>query len=260
GDSRRGKWWADNRCTCPTNTDALKLPYRAGSDPNNYSTSALKDCRIVDDDLDGKPGFTGKASALGLINSELYSANISHATWTGTVRDDRYHVGWAGDTVMPVERVVLGCLATGGACAPPGVDCGCAERWSAVQFVPLPDSTALDCTTYYNNVGSSNESVNQSAIDRQFSVPFGSCSGPGQCPANSLCRGNKCFPQTSRGACTSGSQNPCPSGTYCEGCPNDPASPETETSCRSDTACWPTAAECPASSTVSGGYCKLTPP
>ncbi|MET0284153.1 MAG: hypothetical protein ABW352_06775 [Polyangiales bacterium] len=258
-DPRRGKWWADNKCTCPTNPNTL--PARpASADPNNYSTVALKDCRINDDDKDGKPGFTAKASALGIINSELYNANISHGTWTGSIRDDRYHVGWAGDTVMPVERVVLGCLATGGACDKPGVDCGCAERWSAVQFVPLADSAALDCSVYYSNVGTPNEAVNQAAIDQQFSVPFGTCSGPGQCPANSLCRANRCFPQTSKGACTSGSQNPCPAGTFCEACPNDPGSAETETTCRSDTACWPTPAECPSAGSPAGGYCTATPP
>jgi hypothetical protein len=256
GDPRRGRWWSDNRCTCPTVASALELPARPGSaDPNNYSTAVLKDCRIVDDDGDGKPGFTAKASALGLINSELYNASVSHGTWTGSIREDRYHVGFAGEAVTPVERVVLGCLATGGACAVPGVDCGCAERWSAVQFVPLADSTPLDCSAYYT----ASEAVNQTAIDRQFSVPFGSCSGPGQCPRNSLCRANRCFPQTSKGACSSGSQNPCPAGTYCEPCPNDPGSPETETSCRSDTSCWPTAAECPSSGSMQGGNCVATP-
>jgi hypothetical protein len=256
GDPRRDKWWPDNRCTCPAAADALELPYRAGSaDPNNYSTAALKDCRIVDDDMDGKPGFTAKASALGLINSELYNANVSHGTWTGVIRDDRYHVGFAGDTVMPLERVVLGCLATGGACASPGVDCGCAERWSAVQFVPLADSAVLDCGAYYNG-----DAINQTAIDQQFSVPFGSCAGPGECPRGSICRANRCFPQTSKGACSSGSQNPCPAGTFCEACPNDAVSFETEMTCRSDTACWPTKAECPTAGSSVGGYCVATPP
>ncbi len=261
GDTRRGKWWSDNKCTCPTTAQANKLPARPNSaEPNNYSTTALRDCRIVDDDKDGKPGFTATASALGLINSELYNANVAHGFINGVIRDDRYHVGWAGDTKMPVERVVLGCAATGGACATPGVDCGCAERWASAQFVPLADSAVLDCNVYYSNVGSANEAVNQSAIDRQFSVPFGTCNGPGQCPQNSICRANRCFPQTSKGACTYGSQNPCPAGTYCEGCPNDVASPETETACRSDTSCWPTSAECPAAGSVVGGYCKATPP
>jgi hypothetical protein len=260
-DPRRGKWWSDNKCTCPTAADVLKLPARPGSaDINNYSTSPLKDCRISDDDMDNKPGFTAKLSALGLINSELYNANISHSTWTGVIRDDRYHVGFARDTVVPPERVVLGCLATGGACATPGVDCACADRWSSVQFVPLPDSAALDCSIYYSNVGSSSEAINQTVVDQQFSVPFGTCSGPGQCPQNSICRANKCFPQTSKGACTSGSQNPCPAGTFCESCPNDAASAETETTCRSDTSCWPTTAECPSAGGTTGGYCAATPP
>jgi len=260
GDSRRGKWWADNRCTCPTAANTAALPARPGSaDPNNYATTALRDCRIVDDDQDGKPGFTGKASALGIINSELYNANVSHGTWQGVIRADRYHIGYMLEP-NPLERVVIGCLATGGACAVPGVDCGCAERWQTVQFIPLADADPMTCDRFYTNYNAANETISQNAIDMLFSVPFGTCSAAGQCPLGSLCRANRCFPTTSKGACTSGSQNPCPAGTFCEGCPNDPGSPEVEMSCRSDTACWPTTAECPAAGSPVGGFCKVTPP
>jgi hypothetical protein len=260
GDPRRGKWWSNNRCTCPTAAGATALPARAGTaDPNNYATTPLRDCRIIDDDLDGKPGFTAKASALGIINSELYNANVSRSRWTGVVREDRYHVGFTAEP-NPLARVVLGCAATGGACATPGVDCGCADRWGAVQFVPLADSAVLDCNQFYSNVGAANESVNQTAIDMLFSVPFGTCSAAGQCPSGSICRANRCFPQTSKGACSAGSQNPCPAGSFCEPCPNDPGSPETEMTCRSDTACWPSVAECPSAGAPPGGFCPATPP
>jgi hypothetical protein len=259
-DTRRGKWWADNRCTCPTAATTALLPAKpASADPNNYSTTSLRDCRIIDDDLDNKPGFTGKASALGLINSELYNANISHGIWLGAIRADRFHIGYYSEP-NPVSRVVLGCLATGGACAPPGVDCGCAERWQTVQFVPLADSAAMSCGMFLTNFNAANEGVNQTAIDAMFSVPFGTCSAAGQCPEGSLCRANRCFPETSKGACTSGSQNPCPAGTFCEGCPNDPASAEAEMTCRSDTSCWPTTAECPIAGSPNGGFCTPTPP
>jgi hypothetical protein len=258
GDPRRGKWWPDNRCTCPTAPGGL--PGRPGQvDGNNYSTAVLRDCRIVDDDGDNKAGFTVKASALGIINSEVYSAVIAHGMWLGEVRDDRYHVGSYSEAVPMVQRAVLGCLAAGGACASPAVDCGCSDSWSTVQFVPLPDSAQLDCNAYYNSAGAANESVNQTAIDAQFSVGFGSCSGPGQCPAGTLCRANRCFSMTSKGACTAGNNNPCPAGTYCDSCPNDPASAEAETTCRSDASCWPTAAECPSQGSGVGGYCRATP-
>jgi hypothetical protein len=260
GDSRRGKWWADNRCTCPTAANAAALPARPGAaDPNNYSTMPLRDCRIIDDDLDGKPGFTGKASALGLINSELYNANISHGSWQGVIRADRFHVGYMLEP-NPIARVVLGCLATGAACAVPGVDCGCAERWQTVQFVPLPDTDPMTCDRFYTNLNAANEAINQTTIDMLFSVPFGSCTAAGQCPAGSICRANRCFTQTAKGACTLGSQNPCPAGTFCESCPNDPASPETEMTCRTDTACWPSVEECPSAGSPIGGFCKVTPP
>lgn len=258
GDRRRDKWWANNRCTCPTAASAALLPGRPGAaDPNNYSSAPLRDCRIDDGDLDDKPGFTAKATA-PLINSELYNALISHGIWIATAREDRFHTGISSEP-NPLSRVVLSCDAAGGACAAPAVDCSCAERWQSVQFVPLPDSTVLDCNAFYNNGGAANESINQTSIDTVFSAPFGTCSAAGQCPAGTLCRANRCFPQTSRGACTSGNQNPCPAGTFCEGCPDDPASPETETSCRSDTSCWPTTAECPVGGSPIGGFCRPTP-
>ena len=257
-DTRRGKWWPDNRCTCPTSATAL--PIKAGSaDPNNYSTTMLRDCRIIDDDKDGKAGFTAHASALGIINSDVYNAIVSHSTWAGVIRPDRYHVGYGGEPVTPVERVVLGCAATGGACAAPGVDCLCSDRWSTVQMVPLADTAPMDCTSFYTGVGTAGEAVNQTTIDQQFSVGFGSCTAAHQCPSGSICRANKCFSQTSKGACTSGSTNPCPAGTFCEGCPDDPGSTEVETTCRSDATCWPTTAECPPMGGTMGGYCKATP-
>ncbi|MDB4991432.1 MAG: tryptophan synthase alpha chain [Myxococcaceae bacterium] len=258
GDPRLNKWWSNNRCTCPT--AAAPLPAKPGSaDPNNYSTTVLRDCRIIDDDLDGKPGFTATATAPIIGSSELYNANVSHGIWSVTSRDDRYHVGFASESVSPIQRVVLGCSATGGACAVPGVDCGCADRWSTVQFVPLPDSTPIDCTIFYANPNTASEAINQTAVDQQFSVGFGSCSGPGQCPTGSICRANRCFSQSSKGACSSGNNNPCPAGTYCEGCPDDAATSEVESTCRSDGACWPTANECPISGSPVGSYCRATP-
>ncbi|MDB4972832.1 MAG: Tryptophan synthase alpha chain [Myxococcaceae bacterium] len=257
-DPRRGKWWADNRCTCPT--AAAPLPAKPNSaDPNNYSTSVLRDCRIIDDDLDNKPGFTAAATAPLIGTSQLYNANVSHGIWTVQARDDRYHVGYASESVNPLQRVVLGCAATGGACAVPGVDCGCADRWSTVQFVPLADSAPIDCNVYYSNAGAPDEAVNQTAVDATFSVGFGTCTGAGQCPTGSICRANRCFSQTSKGACTSGGSNPCPAGAYCEGCPDDPGSAEIESTCRSDGACWPTANECPIQGSAVGGSCRATP-
>lgn len=254
-DPRRGKWLPDNRCQCPTAEGQNALPGRAGAgEPNNYSTTPLNDCRIVDDDADGKPGFTSRVTAL-ILSSEVYGANVAHGTASGVIRDDRYHTGHSREVVSPPMRVVVGCASTGGACAAPGLDCSCGDTLQRVQFVPLADDAVLDCNAYLTAPNTASEAINQVAIDTQFSVPFGTCSGPGQCPDGAICRANRCFPATSKGACTAGTKNPCPAGTYCEPCPDDPSTPYLETSCRADTACWPTEAACPPRAPIIGGRC-----
>jgi hypothetical protein len=247
-DPRRGTFWANNRCTCPTAANANALP------ANVYSTNVSRDCRIVDDDKDGKPGFSVYARA-SIIISTVYNASVAHALWTGTIRDDRYHVGWVGEAVEPVQRALIGCSASGPVCGEPGLDCGCAEKWQAFQFVPLADDAVLDCNQYVTAATDPLAAVNQNFIDAQFSVSYGSCTGAGQCPAGSICRANKCYTMTTPGACTYRTQNPCPAGTFCESCPDDPATPGVDMECLSDRACWPTAAECPGQGPL-GGLCR----
>ncbi|HEX5661129.1 MAG TPA: hypothetical protein VFX59_28255 [Polyangiales bacterium] len=233
-DPRRGKpnWWPDNKCACPNPAAASELP-----GPNNYATATMRDCRLNDADQDGKPGFTAQATAPLGLGGEIWNASVAHGTWSGTIRDDRFHIGWAGDAVVPLTRVVLACPGgSGGVCDDPAIDCGCPEQLSStVQFVPLPDSAPLDCSIYYSGTA-----VNQGQIDTTFSTSFGTCNATTPCPQGSVCRTDgKCFPETSRNACTKGVAGACPTGM----------------SCRGDTACWPTAAVCPASSTIVGGYC-----
>jgi hypothetical protein len=232
-DPRRGNpnWWADNKCICPNPAAASELP-----GPNNYLPAVLTDCRLNDVDQDGKPGFTAQATAPLGLGREIWNASIAHGTWTGTIRDDRFHIGWAGEAVVPLKRVVLACPGgRGGVCDDPSIDCGCTEQLSTVQFVPLADSAPLDCSTYYMGA-----SINQGQIDTTFSTPFGACNATTPCPQGSVCRSDgKCFPETSRSACAKGVAGACPAGM----------------ACRADTACWPTAAICPASSQIVGGYC-----
>lgn len=246
-DPRRDTFWSDNRCTCPAAATANSMPESV------YSTSVARDCRIVDSDGDGKPGFSAYARA-SVIASTLYNANISHGTWTGVIQDDGYHVGWVGETVQPMERAVLGCSATGGACSEPSIDCGCSENQQPVQFVPLAANAAVTCDDYYQESSSLLEIVRQAKIDAEFGVSFGSCDGPGQCPEGSICRANQCFPMTSKGACAYGPNDPCADkpGTFCESCPSG-------MECKSDLACWPTSTGCPVNREV-GGLCKPPAP
>jgi hypothetical protein len=120
--------------------------------------------------------------------------------------------------------------------------------------VPLPDDQVLDCAVYIKAGSTALDQVNQAKIDQQFSVAYGTCSGPGQCPAGSLCRANKCYAATARGSCTYRTQNACPAGTYCEPCPDDPATAGVDMECLSDQSCWPTTAECPGRGPL-GGLC-----
>lgn len=239
-DPRRGQSWLPNdRCLCPTALGAASLPRRpVAGDPNNYSTNILRDCRITDDDRDQKAGLTGRAKSL-LFDSEIYTASTGHGIWRGEVRADRNHIAQVSDGVRTLETVTLGCRSLDPTCTPPSLDCTCPAELQTVQFVPLPDSATLDCNAFLQN-GGADDIEDQAAIDRQFGVSFGSCTGaaPGQCPRGSICRNNRCFVQTAKGACA---PDTCPGGN-CEGCPAG-------TSCRADGACWPTNAVCPARGT-----------
>lgn len=235
GDPRRGQaWLPGDRCLCPTAATAGVLPRRAATgNRNNYATTSLRDCRITDEDFDGKPGNTGRARAL-LIDSEIYTATVNHGVWRGPIRPDRYHVGRVETGIRTLEAVTLGCRTLDPACSAPGLDCACADAFQTVQFIPLADSAPVDCQVFFQR--GSEETEDQAAIDRTFGVSFGSCSGSarGQCPVGSICRNDRCFLFTAKGACAA---DTCPSGN-CEGCPDG-------TTCRTDGACWPTSVSCP---------------
>jgi hypothetical protein len=236
GDPRRGTFWANNRCTCPTTANANTVP------TNVYETAVSRDCRLNDSDGDGKPGFTVYVyPPLGVGMTNVYNANVSHGIWSGVIRDDRFHIGTIGEAKQPMERAVLGCEAKTAVCGPPQVDCGCRESQQPVQFVPLPDNDPLSCDGYYNMTTSPRQLVKQTVIDAQFGKSYGSCTAAGQCPSGAICRQNACVPMTNKSACTPGSttSGPCSGGTgFCEACPSG-------MECKSDGACWPTANACP---------------
>ena len=244
GDPRRGQTWLPgDRCLCPNAADANRLPGRPGqADPNNYASTPLRDCRITDEDLDGKPGYTALAKSL-FIDSEVYAAGIGHGQWRGVIRDDRQHVGLTLESADKPTSVNLGCAREGGACSAPALDCGCPDRMQTVRFVPLADSAPLDCATYFP---AGNDTPDQTRIDREFGGGFGSCSGatPGQCPAGSICRDNRCYTQSAKGACA---KETCATGG-CEPCPSG-------TSCRADGSCWPTVDACRPRGPL-GGMCE----
>ncbi|MET0339554.1 MAG: hypothetical protein ABW252_01060 [Polyangiales bacterium] len=241
GDPRRGQsWLPGDRCVCPTAAEANRLPRRPGAgDPNNYALTALRDCRITDEDRDGKPGYTAIARSL-FIDSEVYAAGTGHGLWQGIVRDDRHHLGITVESPIKTDSVTLGCARLGGACSAPTLDCGCPHRMESVYFVPLADDAPMDCAIYV----SASDVVDQTRIDAQFGAGFGTCTGAGTCPAGALCRAGKCFVQTGKGACA---KETCPSGD-CEPCPAG-------TTCRSDGSCWPTTATCPPRGPL-GGLCE----
>lgn len=248
-DTLRNNIWPDDKCVCPLAAQAASML------PNTLSTTISRDCRVIDDDQDGKPGFTLYGQA-AIITSSLYNASNSHALGFGTIRDDRYHVGYTMEAVKPLQRAVVGCSASGPLCGEPGLDCGCPEKWNFMQYVPLPDDAVLNCNDYLN-AGASDpfQLVNQTKIETTFASGFGSCSAAGQCPFGSICRANRCVLATAPGSCTSGTRNPCPAGTFCEGCPDDPTTPAADMECLPEGACWPTAAICPATQSAVGGLC-----
>lgn len=233
-DPRRGKYWADNRCLCPTTANANKVPVET------FETTVSRDCRVVDADGDGKPGFTARANAL-VVTTDMYNVNVSHGVWSGVIRDDRFHIGAIGEAVQPMERAVVGCSAKNALCAPASTDCGCAEDKQPIQFVPLADDAPLSCDIYYKADPDPFKIVKQADLDSQFGVAYGSCTGAGQCSAGAICHNGQCMVMTSKGACSGATNGPCPgdqSSKFCEMCP---AGME----CKSDGACWPTAAACP---------------
>ena len=248
-DPRRGTFWMDNKCQCPTVEQANALP------PSVYSTMVSRDCRIIDSDKDGKPGFSAYTRA-SILTATVYNANVSHGVWTGTIRDDRHHIGTISERVQPLERSVLGCSAGGPACAAPKLDCGCPERLQPIYFVPLADDAALTCDGYYQQSTNPLNAVKQAEIDARFSVSYGACNGAGQCPTGTICRRNQCFPMTTPQACRiAGGGSPCGGdpNLFCEGCP---AGMEcVYEGARGDGACWPTAAVCPANMAANGGLC-----
>jgi hypothetical protein len=243
-DPRRGQaWLPGDTCLCPTAATANELPRRAGTgNRNNYATTVLRDCRITDDDRDGKAGVTGRARAL-LIDSEIYTASIGRGVWRGPIRSDRYHLGRIVTGPRTLETVTLGCRQLDPGCSAPGIDCACGDDFQLVQFVPLADSAPLDCQVFLQR-GTDDE--DHAAIDRQFGVSFGSCRGSarGQCPMGSICRNDRCFVFSAKGACA---PETCPNGN-CEGCPDG-------SSCRADGACWPNASACPPRG-VDGVQCR----
>ncbi len=223
-------------CTCPAQDEEALLPKVSAG-------AANQDCRIVDADADGKPGFTVDANVL-FFSASIFNVSISQITWAGSIVPSGFHSAIAIEP-DPIQRVVVGCTGSGTLCSnASGVaagyyDCSCGTggQFNLIQFVPLdgvvdPGAdgwTCSDVISERNNLFSS----------------FGSCTEQSDCPDLTLCTGGKCRPATSNGAC-SGNASACAT--------------ELGMVCQNDGACWPSSASCPNPSASTTDACECARP
>jgi hypothetical protein len=241
GDMRG--WFTDGNdagtkadCRCPTNANKDALPAASGGAIN-------EDCRVTDADGDGKPGFTVKAS-VPLGAATAYNVSFAQITWTGDIVPSGHHTGLAIEP-SPIQRATVGCTSTGtgsGVCSglagtgAGSYDCSCSKSGghNFIQFAPLdgvadPGNNGWSCT----------DVVAQAST---LFASFGSCQTQNDCPANTLCTGNRCWPAATNGACQ-GNSDGCPGNTECA---------------LTDQACWPASSECPTPTTSASDDCDYT--
>ena len=241
GDMR--SWFTDGNdagtkadCRCPTAANKDALPTASGGAIN-------EDCRVVDADGDGKPGFTVKAS-VPLGTATAYNVSMAQITWTGAVVPSGHHTGLAIEPA-PIQRSTVGCTSTGtgsGVCSglagsgAGSYDCSCSKSGghNFIQFAPLdgvadPGANGWSC-------------ADVAAQASTLFASFGSCQTEAQCPDNTLCTDGRCWPAATPGACE-GNEAGCPANTECA---------------VSDSACWPLASECPTPTTSSSDDCEYT--
>lgn len=217
------------KCKCPLSASELPAP--------NRKASGAIDCRVVDSDKDGKPGFSVMTTTnlLGSTTTTVYNASVAETFWRGTVREDRHHTA-TGEDPPATKSSVVGCSAENSPCNPPTVDCACKFKWNHVQFVPLQNNDPMTCDRFFSP---GTKTANQNAIELVFGAGFGSCTATAQCPAGTLCHNSVCKPQSTPGVCSGTGQSTCAAGS----------------SCRSGS-CWPTNADCSPSGATLGGMCK----
>lgn len=215
-------------CRCPLTASAMPV--------HNRATSGAIDCRAVDTDNDGLPGFSVSTKPLIGSTTQVYNASVAETVWKGTVRADRHHIA-TGQDPSATKSSVLGCSRAEGPCLAPTVDCACAFKWNHVQFVPLANEDAMSCDRFFT--AADKKTVNQDAVELIFGAGFSTCTTTSQCPAGTLCSSNVCKPIATPGVCTGSGQSTCPAGS----------------TCRSGS-CWPTDAECDPTGVALGGMCN----
>ncbi len=204
-------WLTGGKCDCPVDDAA------AATMPTSNAAVKSQDCRVVDADADGKPGFTVTGTAF--VSSDIYNVSISGVRWTGSIRTDGYHSGVAIEP-NPILRAVVGCDGNSLLCSssddPTSSDCACGNidsgAYNFVQFAPL-DGLAKAADTWTCADVRTNANGEPYNLFRQR---FGSCTGAtydASFPTGTVCKNSQYYPASSSTSCTA--DNQCPTGTQC---------------------------------------------
>lgn len=249
-DAAARPWLAGGACACPAEADEADIPaqdqFVIGTDTPG-TDGDVTDCRVIDADDDGRPGWTLYATTgpLAIFTTRLVTR--SGARWTGPVADDRRHTGLLTELDDTTKvRTVVSCVDDGNfdACGNTvsADDWSCGAEFNVIQFVPAtagasceqfyaPDSGPTSCTGNADCVlgpclaNVCNE-VNEVFITSTFGG-VGTCEGG--CPAGSVCSNNTCRPLTTANTCSGDGNATCPAGW----------------ACGTDGACWPAACDEP---------------